>query len=365
MRRSPPVVVGLIGIAVASFFAARVLAENPDPTIFIAFGEESTEITQFAEERLGRDVLTRPALGHDGKYFFVQANDPWMRAPDENIGVIDRPLYRGQRMLYPVIAGGLGAFSPGVIVWALIVVNVVSMGVGSWAVAKLATDMGGAAWWGLTFTLNIGFISETLIDGAGVLAAAAAFWAVVMIRRGHTAWMAVLLAGSALAREAMLIAAAGLAVWLWRRGSKKGAVVALGTPIAAVAAWAVYLRIRMGWDSGITQVQEIGWPFGGIIGAIPNWLSDPVDLAAGIVTILILLLFARRMLASREPVGWAFLGFVPLAFLFTQQVWQSYFDITRAVAPVLTAFVLLMFLETPKTRGDLSAGAPEASGLAS
>ena len=50
------------------------------------------------------------------------------------------------------------------------------------------------------------------------------------------------------------------------------------------------------------------------------------------------------MLISGQLVGWAFLGFVPLAILFTRQVWQSYFDITRAAAPVLTAFVLLVFV---------------------
>lgn len=30
--------------------------------------------------------------------------------------------------------------------------------------------------------------------------------------------------------------------------------------------------------------------------------------------------------------------------MFIEQVWRSYFDITRAVAPVLTSFVLLAFL---------------------
>ena len=36
-------------------------------------------------------------------------------------------------------------------------------------------------------------------------------------------------------------------------------------------------------------------------------------------------------------------GFVALGVVFTRQVWQSYFDITRAVAPAITAFVLMMF----------------------
>ena len=87
-----------------------------------------------------------------------------------------------------------------------------------------------------------------------------------------------------------------------------------------------------------------GLPFVGAIGAIQLWASDPLDMAAGIAVIMLLLLFTRRVLVSGELLGWAFLGFVPLAILFTRQVWSGYFDITRAVAPVLTAFVLLVFL---------------------
>ncbi len=59
--------------------------------------------------------------------------------------------------------------------------------------------------------------------------------------------------------------------------------------------------------------------------------------------ILLFLLFVRRVLLSGELVGWAFVGLVALAILFTEQVWVSYFNITRAIAPVITAFVLLVF----------------------
>jgi hypothetical protein len=50
-------------------------------------------------------------------------------------------------------------------------------------------------------------------------------------------------------------------------------------------------------------------------------------------------------------VGWAFLGFVALALVFTEQVWRSYFDITRAIAPVITSFVLLAFPRAPEPGG--------------
>lgn len=344
-RRTRGVVVGLVGLAISAAFVVRVLAQvDGDPTIFTSFGEDSAQITQYAEERLGRGVWTRDGLGHDGKYFFVLANDPLLTAPDENALIIDRPRYRAQRMLYPAVASVFGALPPQAIVWTLVVVNVLAMGLGSWIVAALATDMGLSAWWGLSFALNIGFISEQNIDGAGVLAAAAVFGAILLTRRGVMSSAIALFALGALTREAMLLAAGGTAFWLWRRERKSDAISVALIPAAVVGLWWFYVRMRLGIGRDVAEVQEIGLPFVGLARAAETWLSDPVDLLAGLAIVLLLLLFVRRVLNSEEVVGWAFIGFVPLAFVFTRQVWANYFDITRAIAPAITAFVLLVIL---------------------
>ena len=67
-------------------------------------------------------------------------------------------------------------------------------------------------------------------------------------------------------------------------------------------------------------------------------------------TKILLALFVRRTFKQGWLVGWAALGFAPLALLLTRQVWLSYFDITRAVAPVITAYVLMAFA----SRGEKS-----------
>jgi hypothetical protein len=336
--------VGAVGVLIAVGLAGRLLVQNDgDPTIFASFGEES-EITPFAEEVLGREVVERGSIGHDGRFFFVLANDPWLTNPEE-AQLMDRPAYRAQRMLYPMIAGGAGLLDGEATTWGLIIVNLLAMGLGTWGVATLASDMGGSPWWGLAFVLNVGLISEMNIDGAGVVAAAAAFWAVVIIRRDKMAPGVALLVVSALSREAMLIVAAGSAYWVWRQCKRRWALATVGIPVAAVGLWWLYVQGRLGGLGSEPQVEEIGLPFVGLVQAIEGWLTDPVDLAAGVAIILLLALFTRRVMMSGEIVGWAFLGFVPLAMLFTRQVWLSYFDISRAIAPVLTAFVLLVFID--------------------
>ena len=58
---------------------------------------------------------------------------------------------------------------------------------------------------------------------------------------------------------------------------------------------------------------------------------------------VLFILYSRRAVASKQLVAWAFVGFVALGLVFTKQVWNNYFDISRAIAPLITAFVLLLF----------------------
>ena len=356
-----PVLVGVVGLAVATILVLRTLvAVGWDPTLFTSFGEDAAATRTYGEERLG-DVFLRGGLGHDGKFYFVQANDPWVAEPEVNASVLDRPLYRSQRMLYPVLAGGFGVLEPATIVWGLIAVNVLMMGLGTFVTSVVAMRMGGSPWFGVTFGLNFGFISELYIDGSGIVAATAAFGAVALLLSNRRWWGIGLLVGAALAREAMLIAAVGSAYWLWRRGEKRDAFMAMVFPGLAVLLWAVYLRFRIDLDVGFDQVQEIGWPFVGVLQAVPGWMGDPLNLAAGFGTMLILALYTRRVLRSGELAGWAFLGFIPLAFVFTEQVWLNYYDFTRAIAPVFTSFILLMFLSTPRAKQPSGSAAQGAA----
>ena len=349
-------VLGLVGVLVSSLIAIRVLATNEwDPTAFVAFGEDATQLTAYGEAALGREVITRPKAGHDGKFFFVQANDPLLLESEENIEIVDRPLYRAQRMLYPVLAGGIGLFSPDVMVWALIVVNVLASGLGTWAVAELALRMGGSAWWGLGFAVNPGLISELTIDGAGVVAAAAAFGAVLMIERKHPNIAIVLLAASALAREAMLVVAFGVAFWAWLQGDRRFAYRAAVIPTLAVGLWAIYIRLQVGVEAGISQLQGIGLPFAGFIASFQADAHE-TDVLARVGVLLLLGMYVRRTVIHRNlPLAWAFVGFAPLGILFTKEVWANSWDITRAVAPMITAFLLLVVLAARQYRETVAA----------
>jgi hypothetical protein len=126
--------------------------------------------------------------------------------------------------------------------------------------------------------------------------------------------------------------------------------------MAAVVGWALYLRLRIVVDPGLSEIREIGLPFVGFVQAFNSWIHSPIDLIVGLALFLVLGLFLRRAILQDHLVGWAFLGLVPVALVLTEQVWHSYYDIARAVAPLLTAFVLLVVVgNNDQSRRGLSA----------
>ncbi|HUP15461.1 MAG TPA: hypothetical protein VM848_05355 [Acidimicrobiia bacterium] len=339
----PPFLLGLVMAVVALGFLGPVLESTDwNPTILAAFGVEAPASLEYAEGLLG-EVHPRAGLGHDGKFFFAQAIDPWLSDRATLEAVIDLPIYRAQRMFYPMLAGVFGLAPPGVVVWMLVLVNVAAFGFGTWVTALVARGMGASSMWGLAFPVNLGVWSELLVSGAGVVALAASLAAVAALQRGSLVGGMAALSLSALSREVMLLCAFGIAVWMWRKNAKRAAVYLLTTPVAVTIGWALYVRSRLGWTAGTDQVSVIGWPFQGLAGAIDSWLGSPIDLAVGLVVLVLLVVFTVRSLTRDRLVGWMALGFVPLAFVLTELVWTDFFDITRAVAPVITAFVLVSF----------------------
>lgn len=335
--------VGLGGLLIAMAIAVHNLrASEWDPTLFVAFGEDATATLEYGRELLG-DVEVRRAQGHDGKFFFVQANDPLYLDPSTHAVNLDRPTYRAQRMLYPLLAGGLGLLDPGGVAWGMLVVNVLALGAGTWGTAVFARDEGWSPVWGLAFGLNIGMLSEMTIGGAGIVAFALAMWALVAVQRENHSWAAVAFAGAALAREAMVLMVFGAAAWWWIR-HRRVVWRWITAPLFCVLVWAVYLRVRLAdIPSDGPSIQEIGLPFVGFFDALGLWVGRPMSLATGLAVFAMLPLLTLRAIRSMRLLAWSAVGFVPLAIVFTRQVWFSYFDITRAVAPVLTAWVMVTF----------------------
>lgn len=361
--RNPPAwLVGAAGLAIGVVIALKVLVQNGmDPSIFLALGEESPVQSAYARGLLG-EVSTRHDLGHDGKFFFAQANDPWYVNPQRNAAVLDKPQYRGGRMLFPMIAGGFGLFPPEVIVWSMLVTNLLGLALGAILAARLAMLWGATPWLGLGVPLNIGLLFELDIGGAGILAYACCLAAVYALVRDRTWLASLLLAAAALSREVMVAFALGV-FFLWWLEERRALWRILVTPIVAMAVWNAYLWFRLMGVSGVGGAQKLfAAPFVGLFEGVRWWATDPIDLLVNVALVAVVIAFIPLALRSRLPIAWGALPFVALATMLSVNVWREPFDIARALAPIFTAFPFLIMVTNrdpaPSSFDALTQGPP-------
>ncbi len=331
---------GLFGVFIGLLMMVQALsAAGGNASVFLKIGESSTAIAEFAEAEIG-PVLLLPDLGHDGRFFFVQASDPWITQPDVYTRLLDRPTYRAGRVAYPMVAGGFGLAPVSWLPWTLPLTNVLALGFGSWATAHLADRLRLTPLYGLAFLANPGVFNEFFISGGGVVATAAAIGALVAVidRRWLLAPCGFCLA--VLSREVMVLVVLGSALWLWRRDRLR-AIVLVTVPSSALVAWTAWVWVRLGPDR--SSVSLFDWPFRGFVQAARGWVQDPgADLAMGLVVLIAVTVVAVAARRRRDLLSWATFGFVVLAPFLIRPVWQKHFDLSRALAPLLTVAVLLV-----------------------
>lgn len=340
----PAWVVGIVGFAIGAGLVLRLLAlDGMDPTIFLAFGEEKPLQTAYGRSHLGR-VAVRAGAGHDGKYFFIQANDPWFLDPEANAAFLDIPFYRGQRMLYPSIASGFGTLPPEAIPWSLLGVNLLALAVGTAIGARLARTSSSTTWLGLSVALNIGLIFELLIDGSGVLAYTCCIGALYALTRDRIWLAAALFAGAALSREVMVAFALGVfALWWVERRKLPWPIVIV--PLSAMAGWAAYLASRLWGIPGTgTELTFLSPPFVGFVRAFGPWLRSPDQLLINGLTVAVVVAFTPLALRGRLPLAWGALPFVALMPFLSVDVFLETPDLTRAIAPIFTACAFLVIV---------------------
>jgi hypothetical protein len=298
--------------------------------------------------------MTREFLGHDGRFFFVQANDPLLLDPDKNAVILDRPLYRSQRMLYPMLTGGGGLFSAEAIVWTLIAVNVLALAAGSWAVGSIAAKHGLSPWWGLAFLFNAGLLSDLYLSGAGILAMALACLGALALEEDRSALAGAAFAGAALTREAMLLFVGSLAiVWLIRKRKVPWLIAAPAG--LSVVVWAVYIRLRIPSDPAIDQIQELTLlPFSGLFEAVTSGRAELADHLVIVLFLWLMVWVPLRASKSESYLTWGAAGFAVLAPFLTVFVWQRSFDISRALAPLVTAVLIEFAIARQRARNTLS-----------
>jgi hypothetical protein len=324
-------------------FLARV---DFNPEWFIHFGDEESTILPKGRAVLGDDVLTPHDQGQDGQTFWLMARDPLLIDTEDAETYIDRPAYRSQRVLYPLLAAPARLLGERALVWALVAVNLAVVGVGTLFAARLADDVGAPPRAALAFAFNPAVVVAVLMDTGDALALAAVVAGSSYFLRRRTGPAVAWFTAAALAKEISIVVPVALAGWaLVRHRKLTRDLVALGlVPALVAAAWAVYVRVRLDWPP--SQIEEVGAPLAGFrkawtYGWVPfgDWGHAAVAIGQGVALAGVLVLWWRR----RTPLLTAAVPFALLYPFLSGQVVNLAVNSTRAAAPALTFAAMALY----------------------
>jgi hypothetical protein len=182
---TPTVVV----IIICLFYVFAILIRaGGDPLAFALLGTRFTEGDPQGSE------------GYDGQFAYQIALDPAGAVP-----YLDVPAYRYQRILYPLLARWLALGQPAAIPWILILINIIALGVGTWATEQLLRKLRVNRWYALVYGLYGGQLLALRTDLNEPLAHALVQLAMLAWARERRGWAAIAFSLAALGKETTLI----------------------------------------------------------------------------------------------------------------------------------------------------------------
>lgn len=339
-------------VLVAVTFAGARLANaaHGDVDGFVLSGSDFADPSRVPA---GLDV-TRGS-GYDGQFYYRLALNP-ANLSEEAYGIrLDSP-FRLQRIGYPVLAWMVSGGQAPLVPWALLIVNLVGIGVIGWLGALLARDVGRHPLWGLVLAGFWGLLFPLSHDLAEITEYAFLLAGLLALRRGRSLLAAAALTAAVLTRETAVVTVAAVGVVrlvaLLRRRVRVGTADLPWTlPLVIFAAWQLVCLAAVGvlpLTNGTGY--NLSQPFLGLWLAVPGWL-DALPFLPGrlrlaqIVALFLLVLFAAvtvRGSTARRHEKVAFGLLVLLASTLAPVVWATGGDFrTQADLYLLGSVVLL------------------------
>lgn len=337
----------LVGTIIMALGVALDLQNNGGNIVgLVQPGADGPSVKAFEEDFPALELPD--GIGHDGQQFYAIARAPMHF--DEVSDDLDRPRYRLQRPLFPLLSWGLHPGGGGYgLVRAMALVGVTGVFLLGLGAGALSTRLGGGAWPAFVVPLLPGTYAALRLSLADTLALGLVLLALFAAEKGRAGASAILAVLGALAKESMLVVVIGHALFRRTRATTIAALVSTAT----TGLWWLFLRVAVEAESD--QVLEFTWPFGGAIASADNWLTG-TDWIAGL-TVVGAFVLAGVALWRRGPVHPLF-GALAATTLFSvflgPDVLGPDFNGPRTIGPVLVLAILT--LATPSPRDLSSSG---------
>jgi hypothetical protein len=236
-RPSRPVVIAAATLVVYSSFVVGSIAHGSSASSFAFVGRD----VQPATSTLARYAPSGHTAGYDGQYALFIALDPVGARPS-----LDDPAYRYSHILYPLLARVVALDRPAFVPAALLIVNLIAVALGAYAVARVLERRGASPWLAFLVAFYPGMFLSVARDLNEPVAFAALALGLLVLdwaspRRVVAA--ASVFAAAGLARETTLLFPLILAAWEAWRSRRVWLPAVLGLSALPYAVWSAVLLV--------------------------------------------------------------------------------------------------------------------------
>jgi hypothetical protein len=219
-----------------AFVFVRLGQRGFNPTSFVSAGDE------FTDRSAPAGLIVAPhSAGYDGQFYYRIACDPFSLQPIVAGVHFDYPVYRLQRIGYPLLVWMLSFGNPAAVPWMMIIVNLGALaGIGAGAVIA-TNDLPVPAWSCLALALYPGFllsVSRNLVEPLELFLIVIAL---VLLQRGRILVAAAVLVLAALTKETSLLFALGALLSAFLTRPRQRIHVVLLAPFVVHVAWKALL----------------------------------------------------------------------------------------------------------------------------
>ncbi|HEV2459846.1 MAG TPA: hypothetical protein VGS80_15930 [Ktedonobacterales bacterium] len=294
-------------------------------------------------------------IGYDGQFYYYLALRPDLvvtcaetntACPLDNLREM-----RVERILYPMTVRLLALGQPGLIPFALLLVNFLAILLTVWLVSRLCLAAGASRWLGAAAGLFTGEVLAFVRDLADPFAVMWLVLSVYLARTRRWYWSAAAVAAALLAREQLILMLPLLALPLIAQRRWPTLAICAAIALVPFAAWQVTLRVLYGaWallngDTHIAGLVPI--PFVGLWQArsTDNFKELALSVAVPMVVALAIAVLALRRDGLRslltDPVPAMVLIYTLLMTLISRLQWVDIWGPGRLAAPGVVLAVVV------------------------
>lgn len=283
-------------------------------------------------------------VGYDGQFSYFIARDGANAVP-----YIDGPTLRYQRIVYPVLARAISLGQADLVPWALILINILAITIGTYLLAQLLTQAKRSPWYALLYPLWVGTLFSLRLDLNEPLCFTLGIASFYAYQRGNFRWVCLLLILSTLTKELGLLFAFSIALHAFFNKKRGWALLFALSPLSAFLAW--WGILYLSFDTLPTiypAARNIRWvPFNGLFAEENIVEFVLLSLWIGIPTIVMGLAALWNIYKTRKIHLYTAFVLMSAGFImFMPDVsWEDQFAAYRIATPILLASILFLAQE--------------------